>query len=238
MGKAKKQSTPVLSADGALDMHTEMRDSAAHLTPLVRGRVHTRFGAIVVAEFRLMTRGLAWWWYLVAAGLVIACLASPLDEARSGWILAAWLWPTLLWSSMGTREAQFSTRALIFSAPRAFPRQLLAVWCAGVLVTMTTGGGLAVRELLAGDWPGLYAWLAGALFIPALALALGVWTESRKPFEAVYTVGWYMGPLHHIRQMDFVGTTGQSSTAGMFLVLALVLVAGACGWRRVRLAYA
>jgi hypothetical protein len=103
---------------------------------------------------------------------------------------------------------------------------------------MLTGGGLGIRLMLAGDWPGAYAWLAGALFIPAMALALGVWTESRKPFEGLYTAWWYLGPLHHIPKLDFMGTTVQSSTAGMFLLLALVLVVGACGWRRVRLAYA
>ena len=238
VGKIKKQAAILPGVDGIMATPAEMRDSAAHLTPLVRGRAQTRFGAMVVAEFRLMMRGLAWWWYLVAAGLVIACLTSPLEDGRSGLILAAWLWPTLLWSPMGTREAQFSTRALIFSAPHAFPRQLLAVWSAGVLVAMVTGSGLGVRLMIAGDWPGLYAWLAGALFIPALSLALGVWTESRKPFEGLYTAWWYLGPLHHIRKLDFMGTTVQSSTAGMFLLLALLLVAGACGWRRVRLAYA
>jgi hypothetical protein len=219
-------------------LRAEVRDSAAHLTQLVRGKVRTRFGAMVAAELRLMIRGLGWWWYAVAAAIVIGSVASPLEDSRSGWILAAWIWPTLLWSPMGTREAQYSTRTLIFSAPRAFPRQLLAVWGAGVLVAMLTGCGLAVRELLAGDWPGLYAWLAGALFIPSLALALGVWTESRKPFEGLYTAWWYLGPLHHIRTADFMGTTAQSSRAGLFVTLAVLLLMGACGWRRVRLAYA
>ena len=158
-----------------------------------------------------------------------------LAAARSGVIAAAWIWPTLIWSQMGTREAQFSTRSLIFSAPKIFPRQLLAVWSAGVLVAVTIGSGLGLHLLIAGDWQGLGAWLAGAMFIPALAMALGVLTESRKPFEAIYTIWWYVGPLHHLRGMDFMGTTAESSTAMGYLVAGLALVAVASLWRKVRL---
>jgi hypothetical protein len=56
-----------------------------------QGGSHIRFFALVVAEFRLLLRGHGWWWYAGAAGLFIACLASPLDTARSGLIIVAWL---------------------------------------------------------------------------------------------------------------------------------------------------
>ena len=36
----------------------------------------------------------------------------------------------------------------------------------------------------------------GAAFIPTLALAAGVWSQSSKLFEAVYLVWWYLGPVH------------------------------------------
>jgi hypothetical protein len=113
--------------------------SAAHLAPLLRTGAHIRFFTLVRAELRLMIRGHAWWWYTVAAGLFIACLASPLDAARSGVIVAAWIWPALIWSQMGTREAQFSTGSLVFSAPRPVPQQLLATYAAGVLVAISRG---------------------------------------------------------------------------------------------------
>lgn len=50
-----------------------------------------------------------------------------------------------------------------------------------------TGGGLGFRLLIGGDWPGFSGWLAGALFVPTFALALGVWSGSSKLFEALYT---------------------------------------------------
>lgn len=220
--------------------------AVAHLTPLIRAGSQSeflfgakiRFFSLVSAELRLMLRSHAWWWYAVATGLFIACVASPLETARSGILAAAWLWPVLLWSQMGTRETQFSTGALIFSAPRAVPRQLLAMFAAGVLVAALTGGGLALHLMIARDFAGLAAWGAGTLFIPALAIALGVTNGSRKFFEALYTAWWYVGPLHHIRQLDFMGTTPQSSTPAGYLAAAAVLVVAAYAWRKVRLAYA
>jgi hypothetical protein len=175
---------------------------------------------------------------LGAAGLFIACVASPLGAARSGVIVVAWLWPVLVWSQMGTRETQFSTGSVIFSAPHAVPRQLLATFTAGVLLAALTGGGLALHLIIGADFTGLAAWATGALFIPALALSLGVASGSRKFFEALYTAWWYIGPLHHIRNLDYMGTTPESSTPARYLIAAIVLVLVAYSWRRVRLAWA
>jgi hypothetical protein len=216
--------------------------SAAQLAALLRTgsqpASRTRFLALVAAEFRLLIRGHAWWWYVVAAGLVIACLASPLEIARSGIIVAAWLWPALLWSQLGTREAQYSTGRLIFSSPYAVSRQLLAAYVAGVLVAALAGSGLGLHLLIARDFAGLAAWAAAALFIPALALVLGVATGTRKFFEALYIAWWYVGPLHHIRGLDFMGTTPASSLPAAWLAAAALLVAVAWSWRRTSLAFA
>ena len=217
---------------------TETRFSASQLTPVAKGAARSRIFSLAVAELKLMLQGQAWWWYLVAAGLFLGCVASPLPASRSGVILMAWLWPALLWSQMGTREARFATGQLIYSAQRAFPRQLFAMWLAGVALALLTGGGLGIRLLLARDFAGLAAWLTGVLFIPSLALALGVCTESRKPFEAIYIAWWYVGPLHHIPRVDFMGTTPQSSTPVFFLIFLAVLIAVAFSWRRTRLALA
>jgi len=207
--------------------------SAAQLAPVARGAVRARMGALVLAELRLMLKGQKWWWYGAAAGLFIGCLASP-PAAGSTVLAVAWIWPILVWSQMGSRETQGTVGSLIFSAPRAVPRQLLACYGAGVIVAALTGGGLALRLTAAGNATGLGAWVAGVLFVPALALALGVLAGSRKPFEALFTAWWYIGPLHHVRGLDFVGTTAQSSTAWLYLVLSVVLVGLAYGWRKLR----
>jgi hypothetical protein len=207
------------------------------LTPL-SSRGNTRFVRLMLSELALMLKGLRWWWYLVAAGLLVAEFTSPTTAAREGVLLAAWIWPVLLWSQMGCRESKFATQSLIFSADRVAYRQLLAVWTAGVLVALLTGSGTGFRLLLGANWQMLEAWVAAAVFIPSLALAFGVWSGSSKFFEALYTVWWYVGPLHQLPSLDFVGGTPVSSSPGLYLSLAAALLLAACVGRRRQVAYA
>ena len=92
--------------------------------------------------------------------------------------------------------------------------------------------------LVDGDHHGFAAWLAGAVFVPTLALALGVWSGGSKAFEAVYILWWYVGPAHHTSGLDFMGTTGASSSPVLYSIAALVLLVAAYGGRRTRMAYA
>jgi hypothetical protein len=185
-----------------------------------------------------MLKGKQWWWYVVAAGLSVACFVSPLDSARGGVLLAAWLWPILVWSSMGSREKRYATESLIFSSPGALPRQLPAVLIAGVIVSLLTAGGIGLRLLLRGDLPGVEVFLAGTVFIPSLALALGVWSGSGKAFEAIYTVWWYVGPANHTPGLDFMGLSAATSEPLNYTIAAVALLGVAYWRRRAHLGYA
>ena len=211
-----------------------------HLTPVSRGARSSAFTfpRTVLAELKLMLQGHRWWWYAVAAGLFVASLSSPLNAVRGGVAIAALIWPVLIWSQMGTREARFNTASLIFSSERSLWRQLPAVWIAGVMVAAVTNGGLAIRLLIARDHPAFLAWLACTLFVPSLALALGIWSGTSKVFEAVYTVWWYIGPAHHTPGLDFLGTTPDSTRTTLYLLMAAVLLAASYAGRRAKLAYA
>jgi len=215
-----------------------MRGAAIHLTPLSGSREGNPFLQLVISELRLMLKGQRWWWYAVALGLLIGELVSPGAMVRGGFLIAAWIWPMLLWSQMGCREARHNTGALLFSCERSLTRQFPAVWSAGVLVSLLTGAGVGIRLLLAADWHSFAAWVAGAAFIPSIALALGSWTGSSKTFEALYTVWWYLGPAHQIPGIDFMGITPQSSTPGIYVVAAGLLVVAAYWRRRQSLGYA
>jgi hypothetical protein len=197
-----------------------------HLLPLETTPMRPGSGTILRAELRLMLKGQRWWWYVTAAGLLIAALASPAQSARQGLLPWIWLWPVLLWSAMGTREARHQTDQLVFSAARSIRRQFPAMWLAGVIVALLTGSGVALRLVLARDWLGLLGFAVGALFIPTLALTMGVWTGTGRLFEAVYAIWWYIGPLHHDRKLDFMFTSAQSFSAGtlrFYLAATLVL---------------
>jgi hypothetical protein len=178
----------------------------ATLSPLPRGAAHFRFGAMLVAELRLMMKGQKWWWYAGAAILLALSAALPGAQARGVALGVAWIWPVLMWSMMGVRERRDQTSQLLFSAPHPIARQLPAVWCAGVVLALLTGSGFALRLVLGGNWRGLAAWLIGAAFIPTFALALGVWSGTGKPFEILYTLLWYLGPMHATVPLDFMGS--------------------------------
>jgi hypothetical protein len=85
------------------------------------------------------------------------------------------------------------------------------------------GAGALLGYLIDGETMRLVAGLAGALFIPSLALALGTLTSSRKPFEVIY-VTWMYLVLNEAGPLDFVGVTPNSPWQ-VYLLLAISLFA-------------
>ena len=188
------------------------------------------FYAAFMAELRLMFKGLPWAWYLVAAGLIGACIFSPLNIVRSYLLPIAWLWPVLIWSQMGNREQYWGVWQMVFTAPQSAQRQLSAMWLAGFFMTALTGSGAAIKFVSEGAWMSLFAWAAGALFIPALALMFGVWTKTRRVFEMVYLLWWYIA-FNSIAALDFIGTTqGALDRGNPWVFLGLALVFWAVAW--------
>ncbi|MCX7789474.1 MAG: hypothetical protein N2378_02435 [Chloroflexaceae bacterium] len=205
---------------------TPTAPQAARLTPLPAAQRRSSLGRVFLAEWRMTVRGMPWWWYLAALGLMAASFFAPLDGLR-GWALpAALLWPLLVWSGMGCREARHATGQVVFSAPQPLRNQLPAAWLAGFAVALLMGGGALVRFGLAGEWTSFAALAAGLLFIPSLALALGVWTGTSKAFEVVYAVFWYLGVLNDVLELDYSGLHA-SGNWPVYLVLSVALFAAA-----------
>lgn len=212
--------------------------SSAHLTPLVRQTAGSHFVQVALSELRLMLKGQHWWWYIASGSMLVGQFVAPDAQIRSGFLIAAWIWPLLLWSQMGCRESRYATRSLLFSSERSLSRQFPALWTAGVIVALLTGFGAGLRLVLAGNWHSFAAWLAGALFIPSLAVALGAWSGGSRAFEAIYTIWWYLGPGHQIPGLDFMGTTPASSSPALYFSAAAFLIGAAYLRRRQSLGYA
>jgi hypothetical protein len=203
--------------------------TAVHLQALPAASRRFSFLDMLRAEVRLVLKGQRWWWYLIAAGLIVAGLFVP-EEGRKIVLPLAWIWPMLLWSSLGSREARFATDGLVFSAAWPLRRQLPATWLTGFLLALVTGGGVGLRLVFTGNWPAAGAWLIGALFIPTFALALGVWSGSNKLFEVVYLFLWYIGPMNQTRPLDFMGVVPAALRTGAPLVwLAATVALGVAG---------
>jgi hypothetical protein len=206
--------------------------------PLSYRGARFNFLRLVIAEFGLLLKGQRWWWYAVAAALAITSAVVPNPQVRAGLVAAALIWPVLLWSQLGAREASFNTSAMVFSCPHPLAAQFPATWLSGAILSVLIGAAFALRVLVGGDVRGFAACVAGMLFIPSLALALGAWTGHSKAFEAFYTVWWYAGPANHLPGLDFFGTTPGSCSPILYVGLTAALLTIAVVGRRVRLAYA
>jgi len=194
-----------------------------HLAPLPADARGVRLGAMVWAEWKLVVRGLRWW-YAGPIAVAIACIAAPLGGVQSIVLPLGWFWPVLLWSKLGTRERQYGTDALLFSSPHPLARQLAATWIAGVLLAVLAAGPVAIRFAIAGEFAALGAWCVGAMFIPSLALALGVWTGSGKFFEALYT-GLCYAVLQKATPIDFMGAIPEATERGYPAIYGALTVA-------------
>jgi hypothetical protein len=151
-------------------------------------------------------KGQRWWWYIAAAGLIIACFVNPSATTREIVLPFAWIWPILIWSAIGNREIHNNVQQLTFSSASPLWRQLPAQWIAGFIVTLLMSIGAIIRYTIDGDSIALLALLSAAFFIPSLALACGVWSGTSKLFEILYMVIWYLGPLNKVPGLDFIGS--------------------------------
>ena len=138
--------------------------STPRLTPLDIAANQFSFSRVLFAELKLLIKGQYWWWYVGAAGLIIACLVNDAATTREIILPIAWVWPILIWSSIGNREVHNNVQQLTFSSASPLWRQLPAQWLAGFIVTliMASGAALAFRN----SWR--YSRLAGFVFRRAL----------------------------------------------------------------------
>ena len=176
----------------------------AHLTPLagIRG---VSLGAVYRAECKLLVKGNRWWWYAVVLGLFAGQLLVPVGSVPL--VLAlSWLWLTVPLNELGNREVQKRTHEMVFSAQRPAVSQLPASWLAAVSLVAVAGSGALARYAVQGTVAQVLAWVSGVLFIPALALALGILTNSRRLFEVIYVV-WIYAILNGVAALDFIGVS-------------------------------
>jgi len=102
-----------------------------------------------------------------------------------------------------------------------------------VIIALVLGSGVIAKLALAGRWEPLLALCVGALFVPALALALGCWSNNSKLFEGAYLFIWYLASLSGVPYLDFMGrlppAIGQGipwAYAGLTILLVVAAVLG------------
>jgi len=214
---------------GARATTTEAHLPAVPVGQLTVARRGAAFAGVVRAELALMLRAPSMWWWLGVLGLWIAEFATPLSALRTVVLPLASIWPALLWSQLGQRERRHDTGPLLFSCPRPLARLLPGAWAAGAIVGLLVGAPALLRFAFSlgaeGSSGALAGWLSCAAFVPAAALALGVWTGGSKAFEVLYLFAWYVGPMHHVAELDYTGVTTARSPVLWVVYLALTVVA-------------
>ena len=192
--------------------------------PLGRITFRSRFLQLTLAELRLAVQGLAWWWYAGAVGLIVATLLTPIDVMRAYLLPGLFLWPVLLWSGMGVRESLHRTGQVVFASPGILRRQFPAMLLSGIVLAVVLSAGAAFRLALENEWGALIGLAISCVLVPSAALAFGTWTGSGRTFEAVYTIAWYIGPMQHVPEIDYLGVSPTAVAAGTAPVMAVAAV--------------
>jgi hypothetical protein len=211
--------------------------------PVRESRLMLASGRLLAGELRILIQGTPRWWWLVAAvldvaGLLVpARLAGPYGASTALLLAAAWIWPVLIWSRLGAQRRENGLDALLGAYPGGY-RQVAAEWLAGLAFTAATGLGPLLRMAAASDGPRVAAWVAGALFIPSLALLLGSVSRSSRLFQACYVALWYAA-VNQLAAADYMGTVlvhGHPAGPSAWLVvgLAVAMLAVTFGIRTLR----
>jgi hypothetical protein len=188
------------------------------------------FLRLLAQNLRLLVKSNPTWLLLGLAGLWLGSLVADAASAPY-WLMAISVAPVLVWSQLGSRETAYRTEGLVFSAPHPLTRLLAAEWLTGVLLTAFLFSGVGINLAIHGEAQRLAALGLGALLIPTAALALGVWSGSRKLFEALYLVVWYTGIANQMGALDYLGMTpGAFVRQSPLLALGLVAALLAAAW--------
>ncbi|GAA3382019.1 hypothetical protein [Cryptosporangium minutisporangium] len=205
----------------------EITDAQPVAYPRGGVRAGVRFPRLVGGSLRVLLAGVSRWWWAVAAVLFVAALVLPVGAAL---LLAAWGWPVLVWSRLGMEGRDHGVDALLSACPAPVTR-VLAEWVAGVVFTAIVGAGPLLRMVAGADLAGVAAWLAGAVFIPALALALGLVSGAPRLFQAVYLALWWC-VVNGLAGLDYLGALAGGPSplvvsTGAGLLLAAVFTTAA-----------
>jgi hypothetical protein len=178
----------------------------ALLTPITTHSSHLGLTSLLIAELRIALNRISRWWYIVAAGIIVAGMLTPFDISYKFLLAAAWFWPMLIWSALGCRDQLYDTRQMVQSTPGGVWVQLSMQWLAGFIIAAGISSFIGIRAMISGDIGILAHWLIGAMFIPSLAMTCGLMTSGRKLFEVLYTILFYIGPLNKVPLCDFTGS--------------------------------
>jgi hypothetical protein len=241
-GRPKQSPGEALAVQADVPIRKDRTPTAQPLTLSAlpgQRRFQMNFFRLVWLECLLLVKGLKWYW-LAGMGLlwVMSIFAGDAAARQMAFTLTG-IWPVLVWSKLGERDARCGTEQLVFQAAYPLVRLAASSWLAGVLLTALAASGVLIGRLVSGEPALLAPWMLSVLFIPTLALTLGTWSRTSKLFEVVYAILWYLGPFNRengLAGLDYLGIHAQApvNTAPLAFagVLGLLLLFAMIGRRR------
>lgn len=85
--------------------------------PRTPARPGATAGRLLAGELRVLVQGLSRWWWAGVAALAVGAAVAPADVATRGLLLAAWIWPVLVWSRLGTQAHAEGVEPLLAAHP-------------------------------------------------------------------------------------------------------------------------
>ena len=178
-------------------------EHAPAVPPRAGVRMGGSMGRLLVGELRILLQGVSRWWWLGVLAISLVAAVAPTGTGSRFVLPAAWIWPVLIWSRLGTQRHEYGVETLIAAYPAAH-RRIVAEYLAGVVVTALVGAVPLLRMVIAADRVGVGAWAAAVLFIPALALALGTLSRTHRLFQIIYLALWY-ATVNGVPFVDYMG---------------------------------
>lgn len=158
------------------------------------GRVFggSRAGVLLEAELRLALHGRSpWWWLALAVAMAMQALSGA--PAQTGFaLMATWVLMAQVAAAPAMREADSGAGPLVFSAPRAVHRILIARWL-GVALLLVISSVPALLRFTSAAPAAAVAVLAVNLSLATWALLLAAITRTARTAELAIFVLAYLG---------------------------------------------
>ncbi len=177
---------------------------------------HFSFSQLVYLELKLLLKGRSIFWFV---GLfVLNVIQFVIDKSLliSLFLPLSWLWCVLVISQLGQFEKQSGTQELIIYSQKSSVTQSLASYLAAWSLLIIASLGAVIRFSTATELLLLAQLMIGISFTVSLAYFCGAITGTKRMFEGLYPLLWYMGPIQATLYLDFFGVNSQLTwQAGM-----------------------
>lgn len=173
------------------------------------------------AELRKALGPQSIFWWICAAGLWIACLFSPMNVVQNTLFALVFVWLIPIFSRMGCMEHQSGMTNVLCTIPGAMLRQAYACWQAGAVVSLVAALPVLFRFLCLADGAGFLSALIFVLFVPSMALFLGEWSASNRPFEVLMLLLCFLS----LNIPSLLIVTQSFAFSGMRIIITILMTA-------------